>query len=203
MVPGAAFGCNPARMSVGGDTSRSDRSMSQEVSASQIAEHVPRMYRLALRMLGDDEQAREVVQEACLKALSSLHSFDGRSGMATWLHRITVNCAMDALRRTSRTRQVKSDVALKEMMARMEAGPATAAEIGELAGMATAMLAKLPDECRSAFALTQLDGFSYDEAAAIENQPRGTIASRVHRAKRILLEQMEKTPATFDRGAKT
>lgn len=164
--------------------------MSDEVSASKVAEHVPRMYRVALRLIGDDDQAQDVVQEACLKALSGMASFNGRASMATWLHRITVNCALDAMRARQRDRRLQSQRPLKETLVRLEAGPAKAAEVGELAGMAMALLDRLPEECRSAFALTQLDGYSYDQAAAIENQPRGTMASRVFRAKRILLDLM-------------
>ena len=48
----------------------------------------------------------------------------------------------------------------------------------------------LPDDCRTAFVLTQLDGYSYDEAGEIEDQPRGTVASRVFRAKQLLLKRM-------------
>ena len=56
--------------------------------------------------------------------------------------------------------------------------------------MARRLVDQLPDDCRLAFALTQLDGYSYDEAAEIEGRPRGTMASRVYRAKRILLKKM-------------
>ena len=64
------------------------------------------------------------------------------------------------------------------------------AERREMYAMAMAMVHRLPDDCRTAFILTQLDGYSYTEAAEIEKQARGTIASRVNRAKRILLDQL-------------
>jgi DNA-directed RNA polymerase specialized sigma24 family protein len=76
-----------------------------ELPPRVLPEHVPRMYRVALRLLGCADEAHEVVHEACVKAL--------------------------------------------------------------------------PDDCRTAFVLTQLEGYSYDEAAAIAGEPRGTIASRV------------------------
>ena len=60
---------------------------------------MPRIYRVALRMMGRADDAREVVQEACLKALRAAGGFDGRAALATWLHRITVNCARDHLRK--------------------------------------------------------------------------------------------------------
>ena len=76
------------------------------------------------------------------------------------------------------------------MLAMLEAGPAERAEQNEAYRLALGLVAKLPDDCRSAFMLTQLDGYTYDEAAAIENLSRGTVASRVYRARQILMEQM-------------
>jgi len=180
--------------------------------ASQVSLHLPRMYRVAYRLLADPDKARDVVQEACLKGLAKVCSFNGGSTLATWLHRITVNCAKDAIRseiRKENTHQAHAQQVLQAtggsqrrssrpgeharhgVEAVSSAGtPAELAEKRELAELAWALLEELPDDCRSAFALTQLDGYSYDEAAEIEGQPRGTIASRVFRAKKILLEQM-------------
>ena len=161
-----------------------------ETPANQIGLHVPRMYRVAYRLLADADRAHDVVQEACLKALAKLDGFDGRSTMATWLHRITINCAKDAMR--SETRKEHTHQRLQSQPVNQVPGlcPAEAAETKELTDLAWTLLDKLPGDCRSAFALTQLDGYRYDEAAEIEGQPRGTIASRVFRAKKILLEQM-------------
>jgi RNA polymerase sigma-70 factor (ECF subfamily) len=158
--------------------------------ANQIGIHVPRMYRVAYRVLGSADAAHDVVQEACVKALMRVDGFEGRSTLSTWLHRITLNCAKDALR--SETRREQRREAIQDSFTSVAVGPSAAelAETRELVDLARAMLEKLPEDCRSAFALTQLDGYSYDEAADIESEPRGTIASRVHRAKKILLAQM-------------
>lgn len=160
----------------------------------QIGLHVARMYRVACRLLADADKAHDAVQEACVKALANISGFDGRAGLATWLHRITVNCAKDAIRNDGRRANAhqafqKSGLGCADETMAADS-PANVAERRELANLAWGMLDQLPEDCRSAFALTQLDGYSYDEAAEIENQPRGTIASRVCRAKKILLEQM-------------
>jgi len=155
----------------------------------QIGLHVPRMYRVAHRMLADADKAHDAVQEACVKALASMGQFDAQASLATWLHRITVNCAKDAVR--SQGRKERAHATLQSQAADRELpSPAEAVETKELSDVAWTLLEKLPEDCRLAFALTQLDGYSYDEAAEIEGQPRGTIASRVFRAKKILLEQM-------------
>lgn len=163
-----------------------------EPSPRALTDHMPRMYRVALRLLGCADEAREVVQEACVKALRAASGFDGRAALATWLHRITINCAHDHLRRKQlRSRdQVALDGDLTGMLASLEASPADRVERDEMYRIASTLVAALPDDCRAAFVLTQLDGYSYDEAAAIAGQPRGTIASRVYRARKILVAQM-------------
>ena len=158
--------------------------------ANQVSLHVPRMYRVAYRMLSDAEAAQDVVQEACVKALAGMGRFNGQASLATWLHRITVNCAKDALRSQGRKERVQEALQSRRENRGSPDSPPEIMETKEMADLAWTLLAKLPEDCRSAFALTQLDGYSYDEAAQIEGEPRGTMASRVFRAKKILLEQM-------------
>ena len=159
--------------------------------AERLTDHVPQMYRVALRILGETEEARDVVQDACLKALRGAGTFDGRAALASWLYRITTNCALDHLRRQRRTTgQQVSAGKLAGMLAAMGACPCLSVERRELYEIARDAVESLPDDCRSAFVLTQLDGYSYDDAAVIENQPRGTMASRVYRAKKLLQEQI-------------
>ena len=163
-----------------------------ETLASQLGTHASRMYRVALRIVGSVDAAQEVAQDACVKALRAAEEFDGRAALVTWLHRITVNCAHDYLRKDRRADRGRTDwdSGAMGMLAVLEAGPAERAEQNEMYRLALTLVAKLPDDCRSAFMLTQLDGYTYDEAAAIENLSRGTVASRVYRARQILMEQM-------------
>jgi len=163
-----------------------------ETLAAEIAGHASRMYRVALRIVGSMDAAQDVAQDACVKALRGAEKFDGRAALATWLHRITVNCAHDHLRKSRQMERGRADWDhdTMGMLAMLEAGPAKRAEQNETYRVALTLIAKLPDDCRSAFMLTQLDGYTYDEAAAIENLSRGTVASRVYRARQILMEQM-------------
>ncbi|MCD4825556.1 MAG: RNA polymerase sigma factor [Phycisphaerae bacterium] len=160
--------------------------------AEELSSHVPRMYRVALRMVNDANEADDVLQDACVKALRGMDGFDGRATLATWLHRITINCVRDYIRKRQRAAQKNHDMDSEviDMLTTDEITPSVRVEKRELYTIASAAVKSLPDDCRSAFILTQLDGYSYDEAATIENQPRGTVASRVYRAKKILLEQI-------------
>ncbi|KKK93449.1 hypothetical protein LCGC14_2692770 [marine sediment metagenome] len=160
--------------------------------AKDLSRCLPRMYRVALRFTGDADSAQDVVQEACVKALRNMTRFDGRSSLATWLHRITVNCAVDHLRARGRfdDAEIRAPQELADLQPCLEVNPAVAMERQEIYRLAIDLVGQLPEDCRTAFILTQLDGYSYDQAAEIENQPRGTIASRVFRAKKILLDQL-------------
>lgn len=160
--------------------------------AVEIAGHASRMYRVALRIVGSREAAQEVAQDACVRALRGVNGFDGRAELATWLHRITVNCAHDHLRKSRLVDRGRAewDKDAMGMLAVLEAGPAEQAEQNDTYRRALRLVAELPEDCRSAFILTQLDGYTYDEAATIENLSRGTVASRVYRARQILMEQM-------------
>jgi RNA polymerase sigma-70 factor, ECF subfamily len=162
--------------------------------ARDLTEHVSRMYRVALRIVGSREAAQEVAQDACVRALRGAERFDGRSALGTWLHRITVNCAHDHLRKSRPVECSLSDgdAGVTGMLTMLQATPAEQAERNEMYHIALKLVAKLPDDCRSAFMLTQLDGYTYDEAAAIESLSRGTVASRVYRARKLLMEQMNR-----------
>lgn len=163
-----------------------------EKLTAEIATHASRMYRVALRIVGSTDAAQEVAQDACVKALRGADNFDGRAAVATWLHRITVNCARDHLRKSRQIDRGRTDLDndVTGMLAMLETGPAERAEQNEMYHLALTLVAELPEDCRSAFMLTQLDGYTYDEAATIENLARGTVASRVYRARQILMEQM-------------
>jgi RNA polymerase sigma-70 factor, ECF subfamily len=163
-----------------------------EMLTTEIAGQLPRMYRVALRIVGNTDIAQEVAQDACVKALRGAGRYDGRAALATWLHRITVNCAHDHLRKSRQMERgrIGLDGDTLGMLAMLEAGPAKQAEQNETYRHALGLIAALPDDCRTAFMLTQMDGYTYDEAAAIESLSRGTIASRVYRARQILMEQM-------------
>jgi len=159
---------------------------------NDISQHVPRIYRVALRILGDHDRAQDVAQETCLKALRGIKKFDGRSSLSTWLHRIAVNCALTHLRQDKRQAgsRVDLDGEVAEVLVAVGGRPAGNVEQAELQRIASSLVGALPDDCRTAFVLTQLDGYDYDAVSEILNVPRGTVASRVYRAKKILLEQM-------------
>ena len=162
------------------------------VRAEELAAQTSRMYRVALRILGNHHTAEEVVQEICVRILQKGNRLELQDNVqfSSFLHRATVNCAVDRVRREN----LEADSRRKfdgSHISERAAAPDRVAERKELFALATSLVATLPDDCRMAFILTQLDGYTYDEAAAIEDTPRGTIASRVSRAKALLLAALQ------------
>jgi RNA polymerase sigma-70 factor (ECF subfamily) len=78
------------------------RSGDEDAFGRLVARHSPAVFRLAYRMLGNEHDAEDAVQEAFLKAYRALREFESRSLFSSWLHRITVNCSYDVLRRRAR-----------------------------------------------------------------------------------------------------
>jgi RNA polymerase sigma-70 factor (ECF subfamily) len=78
------------------------RAGDEEAFGRLVARHSPAVFRLAYRMLGNEHDAEDTVQEAFLKAFRALREFESRSLFSSWLHRITVNCSYDVLRRRAR-----------------------------------------------------------------------------------------------------
>jgi RNA polymerase sigma-70 factor (ECF subfamily) len=157
-----------------------------------------RAYGLALRVMRDEEQAKDVVQEAFLKAYRSLDRFEGRSSFYTWFYRVVMNLCIDAKRRQPSGRMVEWDEsqALEAPAgtgldavdpARQQAsGPAGDLERAELRDTIGRAIEALPDDARQTLMLREVDGLSYSEIAKSLGVPKGTVMSRLHHARRRL-----------------
>ena len=160
-----------------------------------------RAYRLALRVVRDEEQARDAVQDAFIKAYGSLDRFQGRSGFYTWLYRIVMNQCLDRKRRDKSDRELEWDevTAARAVQAPAAGGgegegagpaPDAAAERGELRQILAKAIAELPEEARRTIELREIDGLSYREIAEALGIPKGTVMSRLHYARRSLQESL-------------
>jgi RNA polymerase sigma-70 factor (ECF subfamily) len=154
-----------------------------------------RAFGLALRVLRDEEQARDVVQDALLKAYGSLDRFEGRSAFYTWLHRIVMNLCLDRKRREKTAGRVDFDEAAEreiEAQGALEGAPepvelALRAELREQLARA---IATLPPDARRTLELREIDELSYEEIAQCLGVPKGTVMSRLHYARRRVREAL-------------
>jgi RNA polymerase sigma-70 factor (ECF subfamily) len=136
------------------------------------------------RMIRDEEAARDLAQDAFLKAFQSLGSYTGRNqaGFSTWLFAIARNGCLDLVR--SRKRKATEKLEDHEHLPAPDLGdPARRLRIRTL--MEDALEDMNPDQ-RMAFELTVVEGFGYEEAALIQGTNSGTVRSRVNRAREAL-----------------
>jgi RNA polymerase sigma-70 factor, ECF subfamily len=143
-------------------------------------------------VLGDRDTADDLTQETYLRAFGSLHRFEGRSSLRTWLLAIARRVCADAVRARRRRRLslVRDDADLEALSAAGTPGDAVDDAVARGVGV-TDLLSRLDPDRREAFVLTQLLGLSYAEAAEVAGCPVGTIRSRVSRARGDLVDALE------------
>jgi len=144
-----------------------------------VGRHRDRLWAVALRTLGDREEAADAVQDALMSAYHAAASYRGDAQVTTWLHRIVVNACLDRVRR----RQARPSVPLPEEEARHPADPRDPLAERETAAEVTAALARLPAEQRAALVLVDIEGYPVDEAARMLDVPVGTVKSRCARGR--------------------
>jgi RNA polymerase sigma-70 factor (ECF subfamily) len=142
--------------------------------AEVVRRHRDRLWAVALRTLGDPEEAADALQDALLSAYRAAAGFRGDSAVTTWLHRIVVNACLDRVRR----RQSRPTVPLSEV----DPPPAPAPD-RDTAMVVHAALAQLPIEQRAALVLVDLQGYGVADAAGILGVAEGTVKSRCARGR--------------------
>ena len=138
--------------------------------------HRDRLYAVAVRTLGDREEAADALQDALLSAFRAAPSYRGEARVTTWLHRVVVNACLDRARR----RAVRPTVPLPEQLPAEQRDRLDERETGL---EVEAALAALPDEQRLAIVLVDLHGFGVEEAAHLLGVPSGTVKSRCSRGR--------------------
>jgi RNA polymerase sigma-70 factor (ECF subfamily) len=145
-----------------------------------VKRHRDRMWAVALRTLGDPDEAADAVQDAFVSAYRKAGSFRGEAAVTTWLHRIVVNACLDRMRRKS-VRPVADDE-LIEAAERDAQLPDQALE-REVSMEVTAALKLLPADQRAALVLVDMMGYSVEDAAQVLEVPSGTVKSRCARGR--------------------
>jgi RNA polymerase sigma-70 factor (ECF subfamily) len=153
--------------------------------------HRSESYRCAYRLLGHEQDALDVVQEAMLKAFSALADFDGRSGFRTWLLRIVTNTAYDWGRRRKRRPGGRGgDESIDPEMANVE-DPARHLHQQDLRNKIDQALSRLSSTLRETFILFAELGLSYKEIAETQDVPIGTVMSRIYAAREKLKAELD------------
>ncbi|MGN5379387.1 RNA polymerase sigma factor SigM [Streptomyces sp. MUSC 14] len=153
-----------------------------------VRRHRDRLWAVALRTLGDREEAADAVQDALVSAYRAAHTFRGQSAVTTWLHRITVNACVDRTRKAAsrKTSPVDDTERLEQLLEPHESASAPA-ERNDVQRQLFEALGTLPQEQRAALVLVDMQGYPVAEAARILDVPTGTVKSRCARGRARLL----------------
>ena len=174
------------------------RAGDQDAFERLVLDNQNKVYSLAVRLVGDLEEAADLAQEAFLKAWQNLPSFQGESSFSTWLYRLTTNLCIDWLRRQKRRQETAPAVSLDDEEAGWaepadwEQDPHRKLEQSERGRALARGLERLPEYQRRPLVLRELSGLSYQEIAQALDLDLGTVKSRIARARlalrKILLE---------------
>ncbi len=140
-----------------------------------------RVYAVCLRLTGRHAEAEEMTQETFIRAWQKLGTFEGRSRLSSWLHRLAVNVVMNE-------RRSKKSAASREMLAEdppEESAPAPRAAPGEGVDLEQA-ITSLPEGARHVFVLYDVYGYRHEEISEITGIAVGTSKAQLHRARRML-----------------
>jgi len=172
--------------------------------AELVRRYQDRLFNTAWRICGNAEDARDVTQDAFIKAYESISSFRGASGFYTWVFRIAVNLAISHRRSMKRRPTQSLDAPAEPHLAGSQAAtlaarvqekashdPASRAMTSEMQGHVVAALQELEDEFRTVIVLRDIEGFDYQQIADVLGIAPGTVKSRLHRGRLALRRLLE------------
>ncbi len=154
--------------------------------------HGGRLYAVAYRMVGHAADAEDLLQEVFLTAFRKIGSYRGDSSLGTWLYRLGVNVCLDRLRSKARRNDLRTDVLDGDVPP-----PPGDRGLGTVHRLdLERAIADLPDGCRAAFLLHDVEGFEHREIASMLGIAEGTSKSQVHKARRRLRSALMAGPLT-------
>lgn len=148
-----------------------------------VGRHRDRLWAVALRTLGEPEEAADALQDALISAMRAAGSYRGEAAVTTWLHRVVVNACLDRVRR--RSARAADPLGDRDLAALRDDHAATIERID-----LHAALARLPESQRLALVLVDMEDLSVAEAADLLGVPAGTVKSRCSRGRAALAQML-------------
>jgi RNA polymerase sigma-70 factor (ECF subfamily) len=160
-----------------------------EAFATLVRRHRDRLWAVALRTLGDPEDAADALQDALISAFRGAAGYRGDAAVTTWLHRVVINASLDRIRR----RQARPSVPIDghEIQGRRDDHAATVVRLD-----IRAALSRLPEPQRVALILVDLEDMTIAEAAQVLEVPEGTVKSRCSRARTAMATMLREVETT-------
>lgn len=154
--------------------------------------HVDRVYRLAFRLAGDDDFARDITQETFIRAFQRLDRFRGDAALATWLHAITVSVALNGLRRRKRIHSHEVDLEHASLIG--EPPSVSEPDVRERLKKA---IGALPEIYRVVFIMHDIEGYTHEEIGAALELATGSSKARLSRARAKLRDSLAELAPEF------
>ena len=163
-----------------------------------VEKYNKKLTRLLSRMVRDQSEIEDIVQDSFIKASRAINHFRGDSAFYTWLYRIGINTAKNHLVSLGRRPKAMDSVEIEDIenfedgheLRNLET-PETSMMTNEIVTTVNETIEMLPDDLRQAITLREMDGLSYDEIAAIMECPIGTVRSRIFRAREAISEKLK------------
>jgi RNA polymerase sigma-70 factor (ECF subfamily) len=162
------------------------------------------IYALAYRVIGREEEARDVVQETFLRAFRGIGNFRGQAKFSSWVYRIALNLCRDWIRRERRTPILPTPEGVDVIELAAEQGPAESIEDlvarNDMSQVVADLMTRLPEEQRTAIILKEYHGMTFQEIADLQGVPLSTVKTRLYQGlnvlRRHLQQQGKYDPAT-------
>ena len=163
-----------------------------------VEKYQRRLNRLLSRMVRDQSEIEDIVQDSFIKAYRAINNFRGDSAFYTWLYRIGINTAKNHLVKLGKRPKAMNEVEIEEIENFEDAPDLRSHETPESTMMSSEIVASvnqtieaLPDELKEAISLREMDGLSYEEISDLMNCPIGTVRSRIFRAREAIAEKLK------------
>ena len=163
-----------------------------------VEKYQRRLNRLLSRMVRDQSEIEDIVQDSFIKAYRAINNFRGDSAFYTWLYRIGINTAKNHLVKLGKRPKAMNEVDIEEIEnfedapdLRNHETPESTMMSSEIVASVNQTIAGLPNELREAISLREMDGLSYEEISDLMNCPIGTVRSRIFRAREVIAEKLK------------
>ncbi len=171
-----------------GETIRRAQSGDPAAFEMLYRQHSPRVYALCLRLSGGtNAEATELMQDVFIRAWRGLGTFRGDSAFSSWLHRLTVNAMLESAR--SEKRRTARVLPMDDLSS---LGAAAVSEMPDVGVDLERAIAGLPEGARMAFVLHEIEGYRHDEIAQQLGVAAGTVKAQLHRARKLLIQALNK-----------
>jgi RNA polymerase sigma-70 factor (ECF subfamily) len=162
-----------------------------------VSKYQRKLMRLVSRLVHDQAEAEDVVQEAFIKAYRALANFRGDAAFYTWLYRIGINTAKNHLVSQGRRAPTSTDADIEEAETFVDADglrdmntPESLLASKQIAATVNSAMMSLPEELRNAISLREIEGMSYEEISEVMSCPIGTVRSRIFRAREAIADKL-------------